>query len=128
MTDYEFGIHQENIVLPTLKKQFGDDLTKTTDRYAPFDFENATSVIELKSRRCNHDTFSTVMVSQKKIKDAQNEQRDVYFCFNYQDGIYYFKVDKNYKFEFNRGGRFDRGRAEWALYTYVPSEQLTCIG
>ena len=127
MTDYKFGIAQENYLLPILKEKFGETLSKTENKYCSFDFENNSCLIELKSRRCKSDTYPTTMIGANKLNKAKETTKDVYFCFNYTDGLYFHKYDETINYKIKRGGRFDRGRPEVNNYAYIPISQLTKV-
>ena len=53
MNDLQFGTHQENALFPTICREFGEDLKKTTG-WATFDYEDGRTQVELKSRTNTH--------------------------------------------------------------------------
>lgn len=127
MADYKFGITQENILLPTLKKTFENSLEKTKNKYCRYDFEGDTTLIELKSRRCKSDTYPTTMIGFNKLQMAKRQSKDVYFCFGFTDGLFFHKVENDNDYHIQKGGRWDRGKAEINNYVYIPINQLTKV-
>ena len=63
-TDIKTGADGENEVLPMLEAFFNEKLYKNTDKYALFDFENATKLIELKTRNNNKNKYTFLCVGQ----------------------------------------------------------------
>ena len=126
--DYKFGMTGEGVVLDTIKV-FDPSLQKTSV-YHPFDFVGTTSFVELKTRRNKKDKYPTTMISQSKIEYAmKNAGFDYYFCFLFEDGLYYIKFNKEKfaGFEVRNGGRYDRGRVEENSYCYIPVSELTLL-
>ena len=127
MADYKFGIQQEKTLLPTLKKTFENSLEKTKNKYCLYDFEGDTILIELKSRRCKSDTYSTTMIGHNKLQMAKRQSKDVYFCFGFTDGLFYHKFENDNEYHIEKGGRWDRGKAEISNYVFIPISQLTKV-
>ena len=121
--DMSFGFSEEDRIQPILEKQFGE-LTKL-DKYNPFDFENEDYIIEVKSRRINHNKYNTLMFAYSKIEklEGYEDEKIAIFVFNCDDGIYYWEQNSEECFH-KKGGRFDRGRPEVQLLTNVPTEYL----
>ena len=122
--DYMFGLKKEIELLPTIRKFFNDETIIKLDDYNIFDFKGDNKYIELKSRNCNYNKYPTTMIGYNKIKKALELNEDIYFIFNFTDGIYYFKFDKNIQLEIKQGGRFDRGKKELSDYAFIPIEIL----
>jgi len=122
--DYTFGLKKEIELLPTIRKFFNDETIIKLDDYNIFDFKGDNKYIELKSRNCNYNKYPTTMIGYNKIKKALELNEDIYFIFNFTDGIYYFKFDKNIQLEVKQGGRFDRGKKELSDYAFIPIEIL----
>jgi|APCry1669191674_1035369.scaffolds.fasta_scaffold39453_2 hypothetical protein len=122
--DYTFGLKKEVELLPTIRKFFNDETIIKLDDYNIFDFKGDNKYIELKSRNCNYNKYPTTMIGYNKIKKALELNEDIYFIFNFTDGIYYFKFDKNIQLEIKQGGRFDRGKKELSDYAFIPIEIL----
>lgn len=123
-TDYAYGIDKEKSLIKTLSTQFGD-LKKSSNQYSLFDFSNNDCLVELKSRRCNHNTYPTTMVGNNKLNYAKNNPAKKFvFAFNFQDGLYYHIVDPKKDYIIRDGG--GNGRAI-KPYVYIPIEDLTKI-
>ena len=122
--DYTFGLKKEVELLPTIRKFFNDETIIKLDDYNIFDFKGDNKYIELKSRNCNYNKYPTTMIGYNKIKKALELNEDIYFIFNFTDGFYYFKFDKNIQLEIKQGGRFDRGKKELSDYAFIPIEIL----
>ena len=120
--DESYGLTKEQELFSKLKEMHGDTLKKTIGKYNPFDFENEDTLIELKSRRNTKDKYPDTMVSLSKVKKAEGEKRNVYFYFNFTDGLYRWKYDSEElkNFRYGQGGRNDRGRCEINNYCYIP--------
>ena len=67
------------------------------------------------------------MIGYNKIKKALELNEDVYFIFNFTDGIYYYKFDRDKELEIKQAGRRDRGRPEIKDYYFIPIEILQKI-
>lgn len=95
----KYGLAKEHELLNDIKKKFGSDLQKTIGRYNRFDFISSSVLIELKSRRCNVETYPDTMVGYNKIEYAnKHPDKSVIFCFNFENGLYYheYNPDKKY--------------------------------
>ena len=125
--DYTFGIKKEIELLPIIKKAFNDETITQLDRLNVFDYKGDNKYIELKSRNNNYNKYPTTMIGYNKIKKALELNEDVYFIFNFTDGIYYYKFDRDKELEVKQGGRFDRGRPEIKDYYFIPIEILQKI-
>ena len=127
LRDETYGIGKEIEIFSKLKELHGSTLIKTPNKYSSFDFENDNCVIELKSRRNTKNAYPTTMVGFNKILKANKENRDVYFYFNFTDGLYRWKYDPEQvnTFAQGKGGRSDRGCVEMNTYTYIPVKNLT---
>ena len=120
LKDLEFGNIKEQEILPVLKGFFNDDTITKLDNYNIFDFKGDNKYIELKSRHNNYNKYETTMIGYNKILKASTLNEDVYFFFSFDDGLYHWKYDKNYKLEIKKGGRYDRGKKELNNYCYIP--------
>jgi hypothetical protein len=70
---------------------------KTTQRYSLFDFESESVLIELKSRRCYHNSYFDTMIGVNKIEEGCRHLRNktkehVFFFFDFNDGLYYYEL------------------------------------
>ena len=122
--DYSFGLQKEVELLPILRKFFNDDTIIQLDRHNVFDYKGDNKYIELKSRNSNYNRYQTTMIGYNKIKKALELNEDVYFVFNFRDGLYYYKFDRDKELEIKQGGRFDRGIPEIKDYYFIPIEIL----
>ena len=125
MSDLQFGTHHENTLFPTICREFGEDLKKTTG-YATFDYEDGRTQVELKSRRCCMNRYPTTMVGMNKIRSAAKSSRRSVFCFKFTDGLYYWDYDPDQYIQ-AKGGRCDRGCAEISNYAYIKVTHLKPI-
>jgi hypothetical protein len=122
--DFAYGINKEKDLIKTLSEKFGV-LEKCKNPYSLFDFYGQDCKVELKSRRCNHNTYPTTMVGNNKLNYAKKNPNTQYiFAFNFEDGLYYHKVDLQKDYIIADGG--GNGRAI-KPYVYIPIEDLTKI-
>lgn len=115
--DMNFGFTAEDKAKPILEKKYGE-LTKL-HKFSPFDFENDEYLIEMKSRRINHDKYNTLMINYSKIKKIVDDDKKVVFIFNCLDGYYYWDYNPENEFTIGTGGRCDRGCNEWYEMAYI---------
>ena len=125
--DIKMGSDAEIEVMPILETFFNEKLYKNTDKYALFDFENATKLIELKTRNNKKNKYPTTMIGKNKIDFGSHSNKDVYFVFKFTDGLFYYKYDCNDVLENGIGGRSDRGKQEYKSYVYIDVNLLTKI-
>lgn len=126
--DIKFGSDSEIETLPALQQQFDDDtIVKTTERYCGYDYEGKNKRIELKSRRNSSSKYLTTMLSTKKVKDAEIYNGEYFFAFQFTDGLFFIKYNKEVfeTFEKKQSGRADRGKVETSDYIYIPISLLT---
>lgn len=130
--DAVYGRHKEievKRILPEIYNQKFRDYSK--DRFATFDFisEDENIILELKSRRCKSNQYSTTIVGLNKIEKAKELQKDgkvVKFLFNFTDGLYEFCDLENYKVR--KGGRTDLiGEKGWKDYAHININNLNLI-
>jgi hypothetical protein len=125
MTDYNFGKKSEEELYSLIKNTFDKTLKPKKEKYALFDFESANTAVELKTRRCTSNTYPDTMIGLNKIEYAnRNSDKTIIFCFNFTDGLYYFKHQEEYDYNVKYGGRYDRGRKEVKKYCYIKRENL----
>ena len=67
------------------------------------------------------------MVGYNKILKASTILEDVYFCFYFTNGLYYYKYNKEDSFEIKKAGRQDRGKLEYSDYCFIPVNLLQKI-
>lgn len=122
--DYTFGMSQEEIVLDKLRIFFDDPTIENSkmkfNKFCKFDFysEKSETKFELKSRRNEYKKYPTTIIPIHKRMDDEN----LYFIFNFTDGIYYIKYDKEIFETFNkkniqirRYGKYDPPTDHWEI-------------
>ena len=129
--DHMQGKAAENDCLQALQTLTQHRLVHHTDRYAPWDYESVTTVIELKDRNCFYDTYEDTMINGLKVDRARNQIKRVFFAFKYIDGLYYIKYNKDlfekYKTKsFKLDDRKDYKESDHIRY-YIPKEDLKCL-
>jgi hypothetical protein len=132
--DLAFGLYNEEKIKPLLEKYFGLPLTKEPHRYAHHDYfsDDRQKIIELKSRRNTYNKYETTLLNSSKIRNIPSDTTaEYYFVFNYTDGMYFIKYDKEqfntFKCEdFTRIHRADKDEHPVKHY-YIPIEALTRI-
>lgn len=127
--DYIFGKGKETEVYDKIKVFFKDDDVKPTQhRYDKYDFVGK-NMYELKSRNNKYRDFKTTLLPKNKVVDDKVNQ---VFLFNFTDGLYYIRYDKDTfdnKIEcnyFRRRPRVDYNDKE-ELYYHIPIELLQLI-
>ena len=126
--DMKFGTKQEIDQFDLIKSVLDANLKPSEKRNAIFDYYSDNTLVELKSRRNNHNTYPTTMVGYNKIEYAlKYPDKQIYFCFCFLDGLYYYKFSKEDKLQVELGGRRDRGRNEIKEYCFIPITLLRKI-
>ena len=126
-TDLQYGLDLENLLHEKVKECFGNDIVQTSGCH-PYDYYNHDTFIELKSRRCKHDTYPTTMIGLNKINFARDlPDKSFVFIFRFTDGLYQHIFDPKKNYEVKMGGRQDRGRAEYKQYVYIPIKDLKSL-
>jgi hypothetical protein len=99
-SDFAFGTQSERINHKILENIFKTPFVRRGGK-AIFDFDNiATSpgntiYAELKTRRINHDDYPTALIGSNKVYYASlNSKSEHWFIYNYKDGIFGIKYDK----------------------------------
>ena len=125
--DLNYGFQQEDTLLETIKNKFGYSFKKTS-KYHAYDYTDGEIYIELKSRRCNYNSYPTTMIGYNKLVYAMNNPNKKFkFLFNFYDGLYSHDFDTEKDYKIRTGGRSDRGRLELSKYAYIPISELTLI-
>jgi hypothetical protein len=126
--DVEFGSKKEMEHLEIMRDIFCKKLKRANNKWFVFDYSCENCYVELKSRRCNHDKYPDTMIGLNKINYCSQTNRPVYFAFNFEDGLYYWKYNKedidNGFVTIRKGGRTDRGIDETKDYAYIKTEIL----
>ncbi len=124
--DLRFGLLSEQMVIKQIKDNFGDDYEKIKDKFHPYDFKDKNdNYIELKTRRCFHNTYPTTMIGYNKLKYASDRPHcNFKFLFKFNDGLYFHEYHHDKPYEIKNGGRWDRGKNEISEYAYIPINEL----
>ena len=127
--DLKFGERTEKVFLKYVNENiYKDDNLKKGNDYSVYDFSNKNSFVELKARTNNYKKYETTMVGYNKLKIAERDETDkkYIFYFLFTDGLY--KWDFNMKeYQVKNGGRYDRGRPEFKLHSFIPIEFLKLV-
>ncbi len=113
----DWGRIKEIELFDIIKEAFDGNLKKTSGRYDPFDFESDDTLVELKSRRCNHDTYNTTMIPYSKLIYCNKfPDKKVILCFNFEDGLYCHTYEREKQHDIRKFNNRD--------YCYIPINQL----
>jgi len=128
--DLKFGLQKEDENLTLIRTAIDSNLQKTSNNFFVIDFSSKDCYIELKSRRCQKDTYPDTMIGLNKVEFAKKSEKPTYFCFSFTDGLYYWKYDEEEAkeaVEYRSGGRWDRGKDETKPYAYIKCSFLKKI-
>jgi hypothetical protein len=128
--DKQYGLESEELCLPILKEKFDKYLMKNTNQYAIFDYIGGKCFVELKTRRFESTKYPDMMIGVNKINSCLKvKNRDIYFCFKFTDGLYYweFHPDKVKELDLRLGGRIDRGVDERRPYYFIKTADMIKI-
>ena len=128
LNDYNVGLQYEVQILPFLQVYFNDKTIVQLDRFNVFDFKGENKYLELKTRKCSVKTYPTTMIGVNKVERAKSLNENVYFIFQFTDGVYCWKYDKNIQLMKREGGRTDRGYNEIKQYFFISTQLLIKIG
>lgn len=99
-------------------------ISKSSDEYSSSDFYDSRYQYLLKSRKCDHDTYATTLISELKCN------KRAYLLFLFTDGLYYIKYKKD-KFKNYNKKIFvkirDNKKDVCIHYYYIPVEELKKI-
>ena len=124
--DIKIGQLKEKSSLSVFENYFKKKLYLTPE-FHTFDYISVDEslYIELKHRNNTCQKYPTTMIPYHKLQkgyDLIKEGKNVYYCFNFTNGIYCYKqhsqTDREIKIA--KGGRCDRGRPEYNTYAYIP--------
>lgn len=129
-SDKLFGNQKEEEAFVVLKRVLGISNLMRCNKWFVMDFKSDDCYIELKGRRCSSTQYKDTMVGKNKVDYADTCGKDVYFCFSFSDGLFYWKYDREEigrNVRFGRGGRNDRGAPEFKEYAFINTSLLTKI-
>lgn len=133
--DYDFGTWNEIKILEYLKGR-GYIIEAKDDKMSILDFvmsaEGKKVNIELKSRRCDKDTYPDTLIGANKLAEAYNKfyknWEETLFFFSYKDWLYYINPlnyipRREYKLQ-----RWDRwiDKPKWWLYYLTNNLEKIC--
>ena len=119
--NYFKALENEIRIKPILEKFFNIELTHN-NRYSIFDFCNENNYIELKCRNCYSTKYSDLMMNLNKWNVGfkfMNFNKNVYYVFEFIDGLYYYKQEINANFEIRKYKNIK--------YIYIPNYKLQKI-
>jgi hypothetical protein len=134
-SDFAFGVESEKTNQTILETIFKTPFVRRGGS-AIFDFDNKNIspakpiYAELKTRRVRHNYYETALIGANKVYDASlNPNADHWFVYNYMDGIYGIKYNKELfsnfcKDAFKRGDRPDVSNAPQDT-VFIPYKYLT---
>jgi hypothetical protein len=130
----ETGRLNEVECLPLIAAHLGIEL-KLTDKSNTFEFVSKENkvLVELKSRTCKKDTYSTTMIGMNKVLKSQElvgHGWKIYYFFKFTDGLYYTRYSNLLQYSVNAGFRYDRPETVCnpMSYAYIDVDLLTKIG
>ena len=101
------GETNENLYSKLILERYGEDLEKTGTIYNKdkhfdtMDWVSSTTIVELKSRSINHNTFLTTMVGYNKVQlflEQVKKGKKCVFLFAFTDGLYeWIFTEKDYE-------------------------------
>lgn len=124
--DVILGLRMENIILPQIRTYFKrNDIKKSQDKYAIFDYYDNYYNYELKNRNNKYQQYPTTLICCNKL-----ELKTIYL-FNYTNGLYYLEYDENLFNTFEKKP-FKRHPREGIVdyekeYIFIPIEHLIKI-
>ena len=107
--DERYGEKAENELHGKIVSVFGD--VRRTGKWDIFDYVGDDIQIELKNRRILYNQYPTIMIGLNKLKVAEKSEKETWFCWNFTNGLYKWKFNKD-EYEIEEGGRCDRGYDE----------------
>lgn len=124
--DYNYGIKNEDRVLDCINLYFNKLIKKCENKYERYDFFDDECIFELKSRKNKYNTYSTTMITANKLEQEINKQ--LILLFDFTDGLYYIKYDKEqfskyFKQPFSRCGI----KSDEKIHIYIPIRDLIKI-
>jgi methyltransferase-like protein len=130
MDDLEFGLSEEIRIKPILEEYFNKKLTKPENQYSKYDLKGYKLRVEIKTRRFNHNQYRTTYITKYKTdyaKTALKRDKECYFVFNFEDGIYTIKYDTKLFKSFDFEKIYVEKRNEYVICCLIPIKYLINI-
>jgi len=135
MTTYEedkaWGKEQEKLMFRPLRRFFGKALVHNDDFFAPWDFEDSQTAIEMKSRKHMSFDYGEVMIKSLKVERCELEARDCFLVFKFIDRLCYIEYNKEQFAHYRKRlmtikSRVDKvEKPEWR--TFIPLAHLKTL-
>jgi hypothetical protein len=123
--DIALGNTTEQYIKNVIKSHFNIPTLLKLSKFHTFDFYGNDIYFEVKARRNNHDKYESIMIGYNKFEYIrQNDLKEVYFIFVFQDGNFYYKYNDDDELETGICGRNDRNKYEYKKYIYIPVSKL----
>lgn len=130
--DLNFGLFQESLKQKMIDNHLNLNTIKlSSNHFYDFYDPNTKTFIEIKSRNNLYNRYEETVVGQNKIDyiSTQSKDHSFYFMFNYIDGLYFIKYEKELfdTFPVKLFGRYDRGKKEIKNHLFIPIKHLNKI-
>lgn len=124
VSSYQYGVKQQQIILPIIKTYFNRNIIEHTEQYAKYDFSDDKYNYELKSRTNNMHRFDSTMITLNKL----DKSKPLILLFKFTDKLTYIEYDETLfnTFEIKQ---FSRAQEKWDMknHIYIPIEHLKII-
>lgn len=124
--DINYGEKSEKEAKLVLEEKFG--ILNNTDKFYEFDYINDKYVIEIKSRRIEHNKYCSLFFGRNKyIKGEEllkkNSNLRIFYIWKCTDGYYYWEHNTT-PYDICKRGRCDRGIDEYKDCIDVKTEYI----
>jgi len=124
ITSYQYGVKQQQIILPIIKEYFNRNIIEHTEQYSKYDFSDDKYNYELKSRTNDLNKYNTTMITLNKL----DKSKPLILLFKFTDKLTYIEYDETLfnTFEIKQ---FSRAQEKWDMknHIYIPIEHLKII-
>ena len=123
--DINLGLKNEDDLFNTLKIFFNEPDLKKTEKYSLTDYISNDKLIELKTRRCNYNSYPSTIVGLNKCNNYDNQKnKNCYFVFNYlkDNTIYYIQYNTELfkTFEIEKTSIYRDNKNEPKINIHIP--------
>ena len=130
--ELQFGLMGEISLKEKIQEYFNTNKLIKLDTYHPFDFKSSTTYFEIKTRRTLKDSYKSTIIGKNKFEFAENNSTNFmkfYFIFQFTDGLYYYKYEKNDVniYDTTIIKRYDRNSQYLKMHILLPNEKLIKI-